>query len=517
MERFQVKKTRKEKMEEEYQTNGRIPETGVPELKFGPDDMVKTCKHLESGLRLGPDGIRACCMGAIVSPLYWSAEEASKINISKEMIIEKRKALFSLLNDDKSFISCKRCSRVETKRYADVDFTKLGLVNLAHFSMCNLRCKFCGFTQHNEFVPEMYDALSILKKFSRQDVQWDSYVDLNGGEPTLLKNLDEYIDYFKSRGIRILLYTNGVKFRQFIFDGLASGAITYVITSLDAGTPSSFKKVKKRDYFFQVIENLTRYADAGARNGGMLAVKYIFCEENCSDDDIAGFTYAMLAIRPQKVWLTFDFFPLADKYDHQEAVGVYDYSMHEEAYVKMFLMMKKHGLEAGHFARTHLAAVHPKGKALLKSVLEKIEKTDRYDGAAHEDLFLKDFRKKEMLEYKDPVTFQVQPLRIHVSGDQPRNWSLSGKRVLLAPAYDSTASLLADPEIRESRIIGFLDRNPVLQAKDIQGFKIHRYEEIPDLTPDVILVAPPEQHQKDILGTIGKYMSDHTKVALLEQ
>lgn len=486
-------------------------------MNYQDDDVVKSCHNLESGLRLGADGIRACCMGAIVSPLYWSPEEASQTIITKEMIIEKRKWLFQLLNDESSDISCKRCNRVETKRYGDVCFTRLGHVNLAHFSLCNLRCNFCGNTQHNDFQAAKYNALAILREFAAEDVEWDSYVDLNGGEPTLLRDFDEYIDYFVSRGIRILLYTNGVRFHQSIYDGLIKGTITWVITSLDAGTPSSFLRLKGRDYFLQVMENLSRYADAGSRGGGMLAVKYIFCDANCTDDDIAGFAYAMLAIRPQKVWLTFDFFPLADRYNGQEEVGVYNYSRHIAAYAKMFLLLKKHGLEAVHFSKTHLATVLQQGKDFLDGVLDAIGKATPRNGMDASSLILNDFRRPAALKLSEPMKFDLQPLTLKIPYRRPEPWSLAEKRVLLAPAYKLSTDLLADPAIRESRLLGFLDRNPILHGKSINGFKIHGYEAILDLAPDVILVASPDQHRDDILGRIAKYTNDSTQVVVLDR
>jgi hypothetical protein len=97
---------------------------GINRMNYSGNNIVKSCKRLESGLRFGPDGIRACILGAFGAPLFWTAEEASRITITKEMIIDKRKWLFDLLNDEhsKMDIDCKHCQMVHTKRFADVDF-----------------------------------------------------------------------------------------------------------------------------------------------------------------------------------------------------------------------------------------------------------------------------------------------------------------------------------------------------------------------------------------------------------
>ncbi|MFZ2448629.1 MAG: radical SAM protein [Syntrophobacteraceae bacterium] len=486
-------------------------------MNHHPHDLVKSCRRLESGLRLGQEGIHACQLGQLSSPIYWSADEASQIKITREMIVEKRKWLFGLLNDEQSDISCKGCRQVRTKRYEEVDFTKLGRIDLAATTICNLRCAFCGYAKHNDFNESKYDALAVLKEFAAEDVVWDSAVDFNGGEPALLPDIDEYLDYFASRRIRVLLYTNAVKFRQSIHDGLANGSIQWVCTSLDAGSPSSFMRLKKRDHYLQVVENLSRYAHAGSRGGGMLAVKYIFCDDNCGDDDIAGFTYAMLAVRPQKVWLTFDFEPLTSLPGDSPDFGGYDYSKHIAAYAKMYGLMKKHGLTPVHYTEGHLAAVSRHGKILLENVLSEIERSGINGAGVNPDFVLRDFRQDSKDESIKPACFATTPLRIKTPDQDPEPWSLRGKRVVLAPAYPLTTALMADPEIREGNIVGFLDRDPVLRGKSIEGVPIYGYEAIPDLDPDVILVAPPGQHRDAILQTLNKFSGQTVQIVALDR
>ena len=456
-------------------------------------------------------------MGPIISPMYWTAEEASKTKITKKMIIEKRKWLLKLLNEKDNDISCKHCGLVEKKLYRDVCLTKLGHVNLAHFSLCNLRCNFCSYTQRNEFYPAQYDALEILREFKATDVVWDSHVDLNGGEPTLLKNLKSYIDYFTNNAIRILLYTNSVHFNEYIYGGLKNGTITWVITSLDAGTQSTFRNLKGRDKFTQVMENLTRYAHAGSSGGGMLAVKYIFCVDNCDDHDISGFTYAMLAIRPQKIWLTFDFNPLSKQYSNHEGIQIHDYSKQIEAYVRMYLMMKKHGLEATHFAKVHLANVLQEGEDLMERVNGAIQNASTPNVIPDKRLIIDDFRQSATGPLSEPNIFDCRPLKISTNRRKWKPWSLVGKRVLLAPACSLSKNLLTDESIRESQILGFLDRDPVLHRKSIDGFKIYPYKAIKEMSPDVILVASADQYKKDILGTVNKYANRATQICVLEK
>ena len=171
--------------------------------EYKPNDLVKSCRKLESGLRFGQEGLHACQLGPFSAPLYWTGDDMADMEITKSMIVEKRRELFDKLNDDHSDVVCKECHMVKTKLYKDVDFTKIGHVDLAAASACNIRCNYCAYTVYNSFAKSKYDAYAILKEFSSEDSTWDAAVDFGGGEPTILQDFNKYIEYFRTRGIRI--------------------------------------------------------------------------------------------------------------------------------------------------------------------------------------------------------------------------------------------------------------------------------------------------------------------------
>lgn len=473
-------------------------------MNSAPDNtrLVKSCPKLESGLRLGQEGVLACQLGPFSSPLYWTAEEAAKLKITREMIAEKRKWIFDLLNDDHSETSCKHCHMVHMKPLSEVRFDQLGHIDLAATSTCNLRCNFCDYTLKDSFAEAKYNALDILRLFLPEDVVWDSAVDFNGGEPTLLKDFDDYIDYFASRRIRVFLYTNAVIYRQSVYDGLAKGTIRWVCASLDAGTPSSYDKIKKSKRFNDVLDNITRYSHAGSLGGGQLSVKYIFCQDNCGNDDITGFSYAMLAIRPQEVWLTFDFEPLHYLPGDQADFGGYDYTSHIAAYAKTYVMLERHGLRPVHFPEKHLAVVSLQGKMLLQAAIQEIDRLKKR--APVPNLLLDNFRSPQNVSTNDDVTFiAVSPLRIRKPGQDWQPLSLAGKRLALAPACTLARQLRASPELREAEIIGFLDRDAVLHGKMIDGVMVASYSDLSSLSPDLVVVAAPEHHRYNIARTVS--------------
>jgi wyosine [tRNA(Phe)-imidazoG37] synthetase (radical SAM superfamily) len=468
----------------------------MPPEPFSPEDIVKTCPKLETGLNLAINGLRACTRGALMPPLFCSAKEIAQGLITKDYIMEKRKEYIRMLNDDHSEMDCKKCLMIEHKRYGNMSFSRLGHVDLQHYSICNLRCSYCAYTRDDMHLPPQYDALAVLKLFSQDNVEWNAHVDFAGGEPTLLENLEEYLEFFRSIRIRVLMFTNGVQFHPAIYNGLADGSIYWVTTSLDAGTPSTFKALRGRDQYLQVLENLSRYAVAGSKGKGMLSVKYIFCESNCSDDDITGFAYVMLALRPQQVWLTFDFAPMFLRRSS------HDYSKQIEAYANLYLLLKKHGIEPFHYFQEAIAKVSQEGRDIMNRIFSAIEKQSEVTPLDTPDLIFTDFRRKEPLAKSEPDKFSLNPLILTTNIGSSKGWSLFGKRVLLVPACPTTRKILSDPEIQRAEWIGFVDRNPIQQGKTIDGRTIYSYESIPSMRPNVILVGAPPKHRLEILDEI---------------
>ena len=479
--------------------------------------LVKSCPKLESGLRLGQEGIHACQLGPFSSPIYWTAEEAANTKITREMIVEKRKWIFELLNDDHSETPCKHCHMVVKKPLGDVRFDKLGHIDLAATTTCNLRCNFCGYTHFDSFADAKYDALEILRLFSPEDIVWDAAVDFNGGEPTLLKDFDAYIDYFSSRRIRVFLFTNGVIYRQSVYDALQNGTIRWACISLDAGAPTTYDRIKKSKRYFDVLENIARYSEAGSRGGGQVSVKYIFCQDNCGDDDIAGFSYAMLALRPQEVWLTFDFDPICNLPGDCADFGGHDYSPHVTAYAKTFVMMQKHGLVPIHYPDKHLAVVSLQGKLLVQAAKEQItELSSKKPRVAESALLTKNFRNPGARPGQTAITeFALSPARIRRTDREP--WQptpLAGKRIALAPMCALARQVRASADVTDAQVVGYFDRDLVLHGKIVDGVTVAPYAAIAEHRPELIIVAAPEHLRADITHAIFAAVGSQIPIAI---
>lgn len=482
-----------------------------PEIapKYLPEQVVKSCDKLEAGLRFGQEGICACALGPFQSPVYWTPHEAASQDITKDKVIKRRGEIFDMLNDDHSETPCKGCQMVYEKPFKDVDFSRLGHIDFSETSLCNIRCDYCYYTKADAFNKSNFDSLKVLREFEREDVIWDSAVDFGGGEPTILPNFSECLDYFESRGTRVFLYTNGAKYSQAAYDGLVKGSISWLCVSLDCGTPSTYNATKLRDYFPRVMDSLFKYVEASQKGLGNVSVKYIFTENNCGVDDIYGFALAMKALQPDKIWLTFDFEPTKGLAADEDDFGDFDYTKLVEAYVRLFMLLKQYGMNPGHFEENHLSQVSRQGQILLQRVRDGVEKAEAKE------------QKKlgVVVESSDEVLslFRLNPLQIQDSGKSFIGWSIKDKRVLIAPVTKMSVDLVKEIEREKGQVIGFVDRDPVLQGKVINDVTVFSYKEIDKLKVDVVVLAVHHQYQTDIIKMLREHSTVSLQIVVLTQ
>ena len=298
----------------------------IKSYNFQPNDIVKTCKYLEKGLCFQTQGLLCCVHGSLASPVIVSTEEIKNGQCTHELIVRRRKELFLGLNGKKEVDlgACKGCCNVITKKFKDVSFDTLGGeylpggFNIQNYTACNERCLYCCYAQQNDFRPPQYDILQIWEMFRKKGkLKKHNWIDFSGGEPAILKNLDEILSYTLKHDLGIVvIYSNASIFSPLIYEGLKKNKFI-LTTSLDTGLKSTYAKLRGADLFDQVIDNLIRYRNSGTKG---LWLKYVVTEHNRTEDDRCSFVLAMLALRPNKVLISPDF-PYGDKQIPPETVA----------------------------------------------------------------------------------------------------------------------------------------------------------------------------------------------------
>jgi MoaA/NifB/PqqE/SkfB family radical SAM enzyme len=123
---------------------------------------------------------------------------------------------------------------------------------------CNLLCTTCPRT-YEQLEPE---ADMSWELFTNIVDQFDSIkrVVLHGvGEPMLVKDLPERIEYLKKRGIYVLFNTNGTLLNEANGERLLKSGLDELRVSLDAAESSVFQMVRGRDMFDRIVNNLTAF------------------------------------------------------------------------------------------------------------------------------------------------------------------------------------------------------------------------------------------------------------------
>ncbi|TKZ24049.1 radical SAM protein, partial [Brachyspira catarrhinii] len=236
---------------------------------FKPNDKVKICKYIEYGVRFSYEGITCCVVNTFQSPVIITAEEMKNGKVTYKLVVQRRIELFEKVNGlrDGDTGSCLKCNYLEERNYKDVNFEYLGgsrLVcgfNIQHFTSCNLRCSYCSFTKTNNFKPPIYgNIIEFIELFKEKGkFRSDNWIEFNGGEPTLLNNFDELLDYLVDNNCgTVMLFSNSLKYSKSVYNALKENRI-HITTSIDAGTPSTYKKMKRVDGYAKVLENMIIY------------------------------------------------------------------------------------------------------------------------------------------------------------------------------------------------------------------------------------------------------------------
>jgi FlaA1/EpsC-like NDP-sugar epimerase len=83
-------------------------------------------------------------------------------------------------------------------------------------------------------------------------------------------------------------------------------------------------------------------------------------------------------------------------------------------------------------------------------------------------------------------------------------WIKSKARIVVAPASNFNAQLVAATTLKNANIVGFCDKSTTLQGKEIGGISVYPYEKIGELRPSVIFVSSP-LWEEDIFQTLQFY------------
>ena len=249
-----------------------------------------SCKDLQYSLFLGPDEIRTCCkrfftdsgMHGDVTLVHTPARE---VNLPRT-IQEAKKSLYYLINRGEQTV-CEGCPHLEFKEWGYITNLNVTTISFEYHSVCNLKCVYCDDRYFGGKKPE-YSVSKLVKKLIADGSLRDcSSVIWGGGEPVIDKSFNELVDQVSENipSAKHRFISNAIIFSEKINQILSCNKGS-LFTSIDAGCADTYLEIRGKNKFTQVLDNLKKYAKAGARN---ICIKYIVLDENNSIDELRSF------------------------------------------------------------------------------------------------------------------------------------------------------------------------------------------------------------------------------------
>ena len=249
-----------------------------------------SCNYLQKAIYLGPDELRHCCQRFYVDgqlegdvPIF---QVQSPTDVNWLSIAEAKENLIHQINQGEK-TGCWQCPHLEEKEWPSVKTEKLDIISIEHHSHCNMRCSYCSDVYYGGKNPS-YDIFGFLNELIKKNkIAKNLLVAWGGGEPTMFKDFSKLIGFINSRlkPLSQRFFSNAINYDESIAELIASGTAS-LITSIDAGSKDTFRKVRGVNQYAKVLRNLKKYFALSPDN---IVIKYIFTEENYALEELSSF------------------------------------------------------------------------------------------------------------------------------------------------------------------------------------------------------------------------------------
>jgi pyruvate-formate lyase-activating enzyme len=269
---------------------GVLPARGRPNVDLHDRDVrYASCRFLERELYVFHDEVRFCCVGKRGGLTPPRIPMKTDVPLDMEVVERERRRVREANNGPAP--PCAGCPHLERDFWNRTRGSHaVQTLGVANGLRCNLACDYCSQVRS----PARAGALGATARgFGRLlgrmlDDGWLSptgRVTLSGGEPTLMPDFESTLRALLDRGLRVSVLSNATVFSPVLGELLAAGRNVRVLTSVDCGTPELYRRMKGKNLFFRVLDNLGAYA----RTGGVVAAKYIVCRDNTDQREFEEF------------------------------------------------------------------------------------------------------------------------------------------------------------------------------------------------------------------------------------
>lgn len=250
-----------------------------------------SCYDIQNSIFLAPNEIRTCCKryvkdGELKGDLVLISQDDKKDTFTYQEILDRKKHLIREINRE-NFSECTDCPFLKFSKWGQPLNNGIKYLSLEYHSVCNMKCIYCSDKYYGGKLPD-YNIEELVNDFKNHGALDDvQYIVWGGGEPTLDKSFPSLLKLLNNANntTKQRIITNATVFIPEILD-LLNDDKAYIVTSIDAGSASTFKTVRQYSNFTQVLKNLNRYAETAPYN---VIIKYILMEENSSIEEMTQF------------------------------------------------------------------------------------------------------------------------------------------------------------------------------------------------------------------------------------
>lgn len=251
-----------------------------------------SCDWLQNGIDFELNSIEICCFRCHSGGGRLVLSPVENGNIDYDLLFNSRNDFIQENKQGRVNLKCRNCFNLKKLNWDEKPVIKY--IHFNHWTYCNSDCEYCYIKKEESLKKGMqnYNALPILKEIlSRVEFDPDGEITFAGGEPTLLNEFDEIIEYLLQIGAKkIIVHSSGVKYSQALEQGIKEQKIQMVISS-DSGTEDTFKKIKNTCNFATVWENTKKYAQFQTADENVIS-KYIFIPNvNDNQNEILSFIH----------------------------------------------------------------------------------------------------------------------------------------------------------------------------------------------------------------------------------
>jgi hypothetical protein len=144
---------------------------------------------------------------------------------------------------------------------------------------CNLRCPMCPVSNTKEFMngrkftymePTLYrQVIDELTAAGGKHEIWLNQL----GEPTLHRNLVEFVRYASTRGHNVCMTSNGTRLTPELSDGLLQAGLRQLHFSIDGADQATYEKIRVGGHYEDTVRKVSDFCDRNKSAGSPVKVR----------------------------------------------------------------------------------------------------------------------------------------------------------------------------------------------------------------------------------------------------